>query len=262
MSAQVNSRRQRPQQQDPLPQSKKGQIHKARRATASEIETDTRYHLNSLLTHIAAGETSDISVIQRNYSKEVEDILRTAATNAYIAGINYVAQTKQKMHKAYINTADIGTIKKLTSEFTGIFWRRVANVLHQKDVINSILSARFSPKSSLTLGNLVNGFVTRLVTKAVALGTLAKVKALGSLDVEGVTRSAAISGDVMQWQTMEDGLVCPICQELDGQRWSVDDPDMPTPGDDTHDNCRCVLNLVQPEDLTAADIEDLSDTTF
>jgi hypothetical protein len=259
MSAQV--RRQRPA--DPLPQSKKGQIHKARRAAAFEIETDTRYHLNSLLTHIAAGDTNDIAIIQRNYSKEVEDILRTAITNAYIAGINYVAQTRQKMHRAYINTADIGIIKKLTAEFVDIFWRRVANVLHQKDVINSILSARFSPKSSLTLGNLVNGFVVRLITRAIALGTLAKVNVLKHT---GVTKSAAASADqqseddseddtpappaddgtveTLEWQTQEDERVCPYCDELDGQQWASNDPDLQIPGQDSHDFCRCVLNIV------------------
>lgn len=148
------------------------------------------------------------------------------------------------MHRAYVNSPDIGKIKTLTAEFTDIFWRRVASILHQKDVIHSILSARFSPKSSLTLGNIVNGFVVRLVTKALALGTLAKINALPT---ESLTKSAAIDGQqMMQWHTQEDEKVCPFCAELDGQQWASDDPQIPTPGTDTHDNCRCTLDIVEP----------------
>jgi len=253
-------------------------------------------------------------------------------------------------------------------------------VLHQKDVIGSILSARFSTKSKLSLTNIVSGFVVRLVTKAIALGTLAKSKALSDrarsqsqlllnvphfaaalrsaaalaltaqqmraadkakpraplplhfptdprkplltpvidpdllkqiqddkqlrkeLDVAeqkrredlansmlGVTSSiltalpaleslspdtpasqtvdnpdvinadedtspaeqaaatdttASPGKDVFEWATEDDDRVCPICQELEGEQWSADDPDMPTPGSDTHDSCRCRLDLV------------------
>lgn len=48
---------------------------------------------------------------------------------------------------------------------------------------------------------------------------------------------------MMTWETEGDALVCPICDELDGQQWEVDDPDIPTPVLDTHPNCRCRLVL-------------------
>jgi hypothetical protein len=47
----------------------------------------------------------------------------------------------------------------------------------------------------------------------------------------------------MTWETEGDALVCPDCDELDGQEWQVDDPDIPTPVLDTHPNCRCRLVL-------------------
>jgi hypothetical protein len=48
---------------------------------------------------------------------------------------------------------------------------------------------------------------------------------------------------IMLWKTEEDSLVCPICDELEGQTWELDDPTMPTPVTDTHPNCRCRLEL-------------------
>lgn len=344
------------------PSSRKGEIRKARQKEALAIEKDARDHLNRVLLDIASGPSNDISVIQRVFSNEVEDIIRAAANNAYISGINYIANLKQQNHKTYITTPDIATIKALTAEFEQIFWRRVAAVLHQKDIIGSILSARFSTKSKLSLTNIVSGFVVRLVTKAIALGTLAKSKALSNRarsmsphystlysaaavpqnqpakapiklrlspdmdltqkpqekkkkevpppavpfvyipqqptkapvnledvatgtgtqiddqlqktnlddqlmqDELGLTGTAlstaaglgtiidpnedtdyqAISPnrDVFEWATEEDEKVCPVCQELDGQQWSEDDPDMPVPGSETHDFCRCRLDLV------------------
>ena len=53
---------------------------------------------------------------------------------------------------------------------------------------------------------------------------------------------------MMVWKTEEDGLVCPICEPLEGQTWELDDPSMLTPVEDTHPNCRCRLELQTHEE--------------
>lgn len=286
-------RRTRSNQSMPLPSSKRGDIRRAREREARRIEGDATYHLNRIVTEIAASGVQDISVIQREYSQEVEDVIRAAANNAYIAGVNYVGDTKEMQHAMYLTTPDIAKVKALTAEFTEIFWRRVAAILHKKDVIHSILSARFSFRSPLTWTNLVTSFVARLVTKGIAQGTLTKVRTLDKPAAGGTRgrrplgifsfRSAADDSQtesddntdppapldttatdpgqddrvdssgtavtVMQWLTQEDNKVCPICQELEGQQWASDDPQMPQPPDDTHENCRCRLEIVPYDEL-------------
>lgn len=53
--------------------------------------------------------------------------------------------------------------------------------------------------------------------------------------------------DLFIWRTEQDALVCPICQPLEGQTWELDDPDIPTPIEDTHPNCRCRIELTTEE---------------
>jgi SPP1 gp7 family putative phage head morphogenesis protein len=163
----------------------------------------------------------------------------------------------------FITSSELEQIKKLTAEFSQVFWRRVAVVLHQKDVIKS---ARFSPRSSLTLSSLVTSLAVKIVTKSIALATLTKVNALKTATrsqqdsseiattTTATTRSAAADGsadpsslEVLQWKTMEDAKVCPFCAQLDGTQWASDDPSLLTPPDDSHSNCRCRLDIVTGE---------------
>ena len=58
------------------------------------------------------------------------------------------------------------------------------------------------------------------------------------------------------WTTQADELVCPVCEALDGEEWTVDDPGLQTPPDDTHDNCRCYLDIVPAEETFLTTEED------
>jgi hypothetical protein len=217
-------------------------IIKTREQQARQIELEVKGHLNDLVTSIAAEHTSDISLIQRNYSMEVEHVIRAAATSAYIVGLNYVGGRKKKLHHMFLTVLDIEKIKTITQEFAQIFWRRVNAVMHQKDVVQNILkSARFSPRSSLTLANLVTSLAVKIVTKAIALATVAKVNALRSLPESRIKSGQAV--EQLVWTTQMDERVCPLCQSLDGMQWASDDPGVLIPPDDSHDNCRCRLDI-------------------
>lgn len=50
---------------------------------------------------------------------------------------------------------------------------------------------------------------------------------------------------VQVFQTQSDDRVCPICEELDGESWDEDDPDIEEPP--VHPNCRCYLDEVYDE---------------
>lgn len=61
---------------------------------------------------------------------------------------------------------------------------------------------------------------------------------VGNLEVRA---QASIQAPKMLWVSERDGRVCPICQNLDGRSWSIDDASMPRPVTSTHFNCRCRL---------------------
>jgi len=224
-------------------------VSKQREQQARQIEDEVKSHLNDLVNSIAAEQSNDISVIQRNYSMEVEHVIRSAVTSAYVVGINYVGGRKQRLHHMFLTLTDIEKIKTLTNEFTNIFWRRMFAVLHQKDTVQNILKqARFTHRSTLTLANLVTSLATKIVTKSIAVATIVKVNALRLLPTSRVKSAQAV--DVIAWATAQDDRVCQLCMSLEGMTWNSDDPNMLVPPDDTHDNCRCRLEISTGEDVT------------
>lgn len=46
---------------------------------------------------------------------------------------------------------------------------------------------------------------------------------------------------VYEWRTRQDEKVCPICEDLDGTQYTIDDSAIPRVPDDSHFNCRCRL---------------------
>jgi len=56
---------------------------------------------------------------------------------------------------------------------------------------------------------------------------------------------------VIQYGTMRDRAVCPICRPLQGKQWPLNSPDIIYPGE-THPNCRCQLHTrVKPAEQLA-----------
>lgn len=216
-------------------------IENERNSQARELEDQLRGHLNEIVIAIVGEGSTDISLIQRRYGVEVEHLIRAAVHNAYSVGVNYVGEMKKRPHHIFLTSSDIGQIKRISAEYTHVFWRRVSAVLHQKDTVQNILkNARFSSRSKLSLTNLISSLAVAIITKALASGTVVKVNALRTLP-PSIKQAQAL--DILVWRTAHDERVCPLCSSLDGMEWQSDDPNMLVPGDDTHDNCRCTIDL-------------------
>jgi hypothetical protein len=224
----------------------KNQISQQREEQARELEDQTKAHLDNIVQGIVTEDTSDISLLQRKYDKEVEYVIRSAVTSSYIIGINYVGSTKKRLHHVFLTRSDIEKIKQLTAEFAHIFWRRVGFVVHSKDTVQNILKgARFSHRSTLSINHLITILAVKIVTKTLAVATILKLKGMSNTYNSYNLKSAQATERVV-WKTEEDNMVCLTCQMLEGQTWNIDDPTMPIPGDegDIHENCRCRLNVV------------------
>lgn len=219
----------------------RSQIHKNRDQTARQLEDQLRTNLNRITDEILHDNTSEIELINRRYAQEVEHIIRAAVNNAYAVGVNYVGESKKIPDRMFTTGTDLGHVKRLTTEFVQTFWRRLAAVLHQKDTI-TIRNARFSPRSKLSLSNLIGSLAVKIITKSMASGTVSKITQMSTL--KDSIKSSVVT-DMLVWHTQNDEKVCPLCASLDGMEWTYNDPNMLVPPDDTHDNCRCTLDLKQ-----------------
>lgn len=219
----------------------KSYVEKQREEQAIQLEDELRTHLNEIVTAIVQEDSSDISLLKRQYETEVEHVIRAAAHNAYSVGVNYVGGIKKRPHHMFITGTDITNIKKITAEYVEMFWRRVGAVLHQKDTVQNIIkSSRFSTRSKLSLTNLISSLAAKIITKSIASATIVKVNALRTVP-PSIKQAQEV--DILVWHTQHDEKVCPLCSSLDGMEWHSDDPNMLVPPDDTHDNCRCSLDI-------------------
>lgn len=228
--------------------------HKQREQSARQLEDGLKAELNDTVGRILSLGSNDVSLIQRNFSAEVVHIIRASATSAYIVGLNYVGERKRRLHHVFLTVSDIEAIKKLVTECIHIFWRRVFAVLHQKDTVQNIFkSARFSHRSNLTLSVLITSLAVKIITKSIAIATVTKINALRNTPHGNILLAQVV--EEMEWTTQQDERVCPLCERLDGMKWNSDDPNMLVPPDDSHDNCRCRLDVVLPDNETS-NIED------
>lgn len=96
------------------------------------------------------------------------DLIREAATNSYILGIQYVA--KQILKKpAYITTSDIDLIKEMSQRYNDQFWRRIQLIVYHSSVLEP---GAKSPDS------MVHFTVVNLCSEALAKATVQKTRAI------------------------------------------------------------------------------------
>ena len=110
----------------------------------------------------------------------------------------------------------------------------------------------FEPRSELSTNYAVTSIAISLVTAAISRGTVSELQQLRTATKSIKVKQAQVE-DVLVWMTQQDELVCPICEDLDGQQWTEDDPDLQEPPDDAHDNCRCYLDIIPASESDLAD---------
>ncbi|MGD1837413.1 MAG: hypothetical protein ACPKPY_05075 [Nitrososphaeraceae archaeon] len=114
-----------------------------------------------------------------------------------------------------------------------------------------------------TLGKLL-GLARTAITTMLAKSILSKGRQLTRSFFEGfsapvfeligpidTTTQVTNNQPIVMWRTAEDEMVCPICFPLEGQKWLINDPNIPLPGElsrngriGTHPRCRCILLYV------------------
>jgi hypothetical protein len=208
---------------------------------ADEIVADKRY------------PHGDINSLKVKYNPVVYDNTRAALSVISQISTRYVNE-KTKTNP-YATEADIKHIKEQTQKTVDSFWRKIQLKIQRKE-------------KETDLAYYVTTVATMTATGMLAISTRAKILQLiqpvqklgGASNIysteEDFTPSLSdfplsSKKPKLQWRTSVDERVCPICRDLDNQSWDFDDNSIPVPGDDsTHINCRCIINLIMPEDPT------------
>lgn len=212
---------------------------------ARKLEKQLVIQLDRIVNEIKRSGVKDISLLQRQYNAQIQHVLRSAIEKSYIIAAEKVvnmrrqhpARNKMKQAAAledltrhFTTAIDLNNIADKVKEYSGVFWRRMNVFLHQNDVQPN--PTGFSPQSKYNINALVTSMGTSAITDTMSDATTSKLDQLGD------------PNEKVKWVTQHDERVCPICNELDGRIWSIDDPSLQSPPDDTHENCRCELEPV------------------
>src|SRR6185436_10258750 len=217
----------------------------------NQLEYELMYKLSNIIDNIRNQGISNISKAQGLFGNQVKEILRRYTYLSYVVGAEYAA-SKKKMD--YFPTAiDLQNMRMITDDYYPRIWLRLNLILHRNDVL--LQKYDFVPRSELSTNYAVTTIAISLITRAISRGTVSELEQLQTATkrIRVKTKQAAIEGDVLVWTTQQDELVCPTCEELDGQQWAMDDPGLQEPPDDAHDNCRCYLDIIPTEESDIAD---------
>ena len=180
----------------------------------------------------------------------ISAIFRKHITDSYAQGISYVTSLPGFSGiQGFLTSSDLEIIKGLADSYSTRFWGRLNLSLG-----NTINSEHLNkPEAELLNPNyIVNALAIGATNEALNQATLRKAQALtggtnGPLHHVGIAQEfdefdfPNLPLDlelVAVWVTSLDELVCPICEDLEGD-YPLADGDPPLPVEDSHPNCRC-----------------------
>jgi len=193
----------------------------------------------------------DINSLKVRYRTLVYDNTRAALSVISQISTRYVNE-KTKTNP-YPTEQDIALIKQQTDKTVDSFWRKIQLKIQKKESVNleSYVTMTATQAATGTLALTTRAKILQLQIKSKPLSGASLYSSeedwTPQLSTESITKKPKL-----QWKTSHDERVCPICLNLDNQSWDFDDNSVPIPGeqgpDGTHYNCRCIINLIMPED--------------
>lgn len=198
----------------------------------------------------------------------VEQTIRASVTKSYQLGAEYVTERAGLAGASFLTHSDIDQIKALSGEFTDKFFGRVQISL---DATLKRSRAEERADSPFNPNYIVTSVAVSATSKALATGSKEKATALLHIRRTNnsntpIQQAQAIPEEInedlffssgatiedltaetlqtQKWTWITNVGACEICQGLEGQVWDIDDPDIPTPIEDSHPSCFCRLLLL------------------
>jgi hypothetical protein len=217
---------------------------------ANQIVEDKRY------------PSGDINSLKVKYNPLVYDNTRAALSVISQISTRYVNE-KTKTNP-YATEADIKLIKEQTDKAVDSFWRKIQlKIQRPENDLDSYVAIVAQVAATGTLALTTRAKIFHLSLKPTLLGGAQNIytseedySPLSTIPLNEIMKKPKLV-----WRASLDERTCqqlptgePGCASLNGQSWDADDPNIPTPGElgalGTHPHCRCILDLVMPEDPT------------
>lgn len=182
---------------------------------AREIENDLAKKLDRIAKQV---NLSDLLFAHQKYDNLVMVTIQSAIQQIYMLGANYVSRYEGV--PLLLTPNDLQTIQAQSRDRFEAFWRAVTRTVIRSD------------------------FETQkpLLNRAAMMSALAAVTATAALNTATVQKAKEVDPEAyVIWVTSVDEKVCPICRPLHNKTWRIDDPNLLSPPDDSHINCRCRL---------------------
>lgn len=173
-----------------------------------------------------------------DYREKITSSIRQAVERIYQIAGTYASEFTGREY--FTTRTDLDTIEQLSLTYNDVFVSRLSRFV--------FASSEENPKQSIE--NIVNMTTATLTQNVMRTAIIAKSQQI----LNPITISAASETDISNaidavnvvyvWVTSQDDRVCPICAPHEGQAWAFNDyPDIPDIPDDTHPNCRCMIQL-------------------
>ena len=186
---------------------------------SDQLEYELQYRLSNIVDNIRNQGITDISIAQQTFGDQVKEILRHAAYKAFVIGAEYAASKKRMDY--FPTNIDVQHMRDIVMEYYPRIWLRLNQILHRNDTL--LQKYDFVPRSELSTNYAVSTIAISIITRAISKGTVSELEQLQSATKSikvKVKQAQTDVQDILVWTTQQDELVCPICEELDGEEWT------------------------------------------
>lgn len=185
---------------------------------------------------------SGIIIANNDYRKSMEDHIHSSIEQIYRIAATYVSEFSGQPY--YTTRTDVNEIQRLCNDYSSLLFARLqrntfADISDKKAVIRPDYIVKFTT-ANMTVQTMRQAIITK--SQNMLTPFTVTTAALGDNNTDTDTEIVYV------WVTSQDDKVCPICSRYEGQAWSFNDVDsIPDIPDDTHPNCRCIIQLSEAE---------------
>ncbi len=196
-----------------------------------------------------------IPEIRDKLKTRVGTIIASAVRESYFLGFKFVEKFEQRSIE--LTDVHLSEINDEIKNQIDNFWKSIKNMIRdnnkkvktakkKKKSKSPVIASAAGPNDLLLLNLFNNSFARSAISMnffALNLATITTRREVFRTEIKeaGITVTGSITVPQNIWISERDNRVCPICLNLDGRTYDVDDPKMPRPVRDTHLGCRCRL---------------------
>lgn len=186
---------------------------------------------------------NSIKEIRGKLKTEVGSIITNAVRESYLLGLHFIEGFAEQTIP--LTNQHLKDINKEIELQIDSYWKSVTRILDE-DIPKTAIVGAASPRDLVLVKKLNDSLdksSTSMTFASLNQATIAGSEQIYKKTVPGtkITITATLTRTQLLWVSERDNRVCPVCLNLDGRSWYVNDKSMPKPVKDSHFGCRCRL---------------------